>query len=114
MVPDNEHRRRFDVALDPASHPLDRLLTVRQLRAHLDRIERQAVRDVRHRNLPMAAAARALGVSRQALHQRLGAAGATEAVLETAEDAWWRRHRELEQMAADLLARRRLAQAPMA
>ncbi len=114
MVPDNEHRRRFDVALDPASHPLDRLLTVRQLRAHLDRIERQAVRDVRHRNLPMAAAARALGVSRQALHQRLGAAGAAEAVLDTAEDAWWRRHRELEQMAADLLARSRRAQAPMA
>jgi hypothetical protein len=71
------------------------------------------VQDVRHRNLPMAAAARALGVSRQALHQRLGAADAAD-VLETAEDAWWRRHRELEQMAADLLARSRRAQAPMA
>jgi hypothetical protein len=97
MIPLEEHRRRLGVALDDSRHPLDRLVAVRQLRHHLDRVERDAARAALARGDGFAVIARALEISRQAARQRYGDLPVTEPV--TAEDEWWRRRRELEAQA---------------
>jgi hypothetical protein len=116
MAPDSEHRIRLDRALDPSGPALDRLVAVRQLRTQLDRLEREAVRAARSQGATFGGIARALGLSRQAVHQRYRDIPAEEP--ESPEDQWWRVRREQERMVERwsllLRAKEEAAQAPMA
>jgi hypothetical protein len=116
MTPDSDHRARLDVALDDTGPALDRLVAVRQLRSHLGRLERDAVRAARAGGTTFGEIARALGLSRQAIHQRYRDLPVGEQ--ESSEDRWWRERREREHMAEEYFRQIRLkaegAQAPMA
>jgi hypothetical protein len=116
VTPLSEHRGRLELALDASGPPLYRLTAIRNLRDHLGRMERDAVRDARAQLVSWAAIARALAVSRQAVHLRYRDLPVGES--ESAEDRWWRERREFEaQVVALFEARRSRAaadQAPMA
>jgi len=116
MTPTAEHRRRLDLALDEVREPLDRLVAVRQLRRHLGRLQSEVVDDALERGATLAEIARALAISRQAVHRRYGGGdGSTppaSSVAESPEDAWWRRRRELEAMAERYFAAVRASTGP--
>ena len=116
MAPDSEHRGRLDLALDGGRPALDRLVAVRQLRSHLDRLERDAVRAARSQGTTFGAIALALGLSRQAVHQRYRDIPAAEP--QSPEDRWWQARQEQERLAERYFRLQRekaeAAQAPMA